>query len=167
MHNSKIEWREIKKDFEERRKSYFNFNFIFKNGKTKIKKIKFDRDPKKLQGGSGGPLGIRIDKLFFEFGDKEKVALLWHELFHSRIANLFRIKLFSRKKNLKYKEEFRADNYSALNNSIKDCLSYLFKIKEIYLINPELYNPKTHPSIEKRIEEIKKLKVKKDLDRKN
>ena len=159
---NKIEW----KDLSNGKIKFISYEFVFKNGKRKRKKIKFNKNPKKLQGGSGGPQGIKIDRLFFEFNFNEQVALLWHELFHCRSMFLpkmlwLEIKYdFGDKKSF-WKEEFEADEYSALQNNIQDCLSYLRIIKKIYQENSSLYNAKTHPPIDERIKAVEKLEAKK------
>lgn len=156
---NKIEWG----DLSGGKDKFIYYEYKFKNDKRIKKKIKFNKDPKKLQGASGGTLGIKIDKLFFEFKSDEQKALLFHELYHSKISTwLFKtimseLKYFFNSKKVKWEEEFEADNYSALNNSVNDCLSFLEKVKILYKKDPSLYNPNTHPPIDERIRRIKDL----------
>jgi hypothetical protein len=131
----------------------FSFNFISKDGKINKKKwIKFVDNVKNFNVSYGGPEGIKINKDFFNyFKEKEQVALLWHEYHHARK------KVFTFGRNC---EEFRADKYSALKNSIEDCLSYLKIGEKLYDEKIIPYDPKKHPPIKKRIERIEKLRVK-------
>jgi len=165
-----------------KKKGYFYYDFKFKSGKIKRRKIKFDYHPKRLQGGSGGPEGIKIDKLFFEFGSKERIALLWHELYHciffvvkirekssfkkqlAKLVNWFCRDEYKKKeikdeKSLLWIEEFEADKYSALNYSFECCLSLLRHIKRIYNREENLYNSITHPPIDERINAVLKLEA--------
>ena len=59
-------------------------------------------------------------------------------------------------------EEFEADKYSALNNNIGDCLSYL-KISKVLYNRDIKYNSKNHPPIGERIRRIEKLRTKLNL----
>ena len=148
--NNKTKWPQI--GFE----NDFEYIFKFKNGKEKRKKIKFIRNPPRLSAAKGGPYGILYDRLFFEFKEeKEKVALLWHEFYHS----LFGVWFFKWGENQKsnWKEEFAADRFSAVENSVKDCLAYLRIAKKIYEEGKAKYNPLKHPPVEERIERIELL----------
>lgn len=170
-------WEECKK-----RGKYFYYEFKFKDGKRKKKKVRFVDKPKKLSGGSGGPQGIKIDKLFFEFKEKkEKIALLWHELYHckffvfnlnkenpikiqlAKIVSWFNQENYKKKniqneKNFLWIEEFEADKFSALRNNVNNCLNYLRTIQSLYKKDSRLYDASTHPPIEERIKRIEKLK---------
>lgn len=155
----------IPKIKELEKKGSFKFYFKSKDGKIKKElKIKFVENPKKFSGGYGGSRGIEVDKLFYKFKEKEKEALLWHELYHSKFSTWFWKKIWEEIKNpfnsqkRKCDEEFEADKYSSLKNSKRDCLDYLNKIKGLYEKNLTLYNSKTHPPIKERIEKIDKLK---------
>ncbi len=160
--NNKIKWKYLSKE----KVKFISYEFVFKDGKRKIKRIRFNNNPKKLQGGCGGPQGIKIDNLFFKFKtDDEKNALLWHELYHCRFTFILKqlgleIKYCLGDKQSFWEEEYNADRYSALQNNIIDCLTCLGTIKEIYEENSSLYNSKTHPPIEERIKKIEALKNK-------
>lgn len=139
---------------EVKEKGGFEFRFISKDKKVnKTKWIKFVEDLNKFNISYGGPKGIEVNKRFFiYFNEKEQIALLWHEYHHSRI------KFFTFGKHC---EEFRADKYSALKNSIEDCLRYLKTGKRLY--NEEIikFEPKNHPKIDERIKRIENLVKKK------
>lgn len=146
----------IPKDWEKCKKNGSYFYFIFKG---KRKKIKFIELPKKPFVSNGGPNGINVDKLFFdEFNEKEKIAILWHEFYHCRINYIpkilwLEIKYYLGNKEALWEEEYEADKYSAKNNNVEDCLSYL-KISKILYEKYVEYNPKTHPPIDERIRKI-------------
>lgn len=140
-----------------------NESFEFEFFKGKFEKIRFIKNPKKPFCANGGIFGIKVDDLFFnELNSKEKVAALWHEYYHklknSTMLPLFELKsIFGLRFNYNHKIEFEADKFSALNNSIEDCLKLLYKTKELYTKYNIKYNPKTHPPIEERIKLIKQL----------
>ena len=124
--------------------------------------INFIKTPEKPFISNGGLKGIKICKLFFKFNQKEKIAILWHEFFHCRLTYIpkniwLELKYCFGNKESFWEEEYGADKFSALNNNIQDCLSYLKRCKYLYNKKTISYNFKTHPSIVKRIEEIKKL----------
>lgn len=138
------------------------FDFVFFIGKKRT--IKFIRKPKKPFVSNGGPKGINVDKLFFEkFNEKDKIAILWHEFYHCRIDYIpkiiwLEIKYYLGNKESLWEEEYNADKYSAKNNDVEDCLSYLKISKILYDEKSVEYNPKTHPPINERIRKIWDLK---------
>lgn len=168
---------------EVKKKGGFNFQFTSKDNKVnKNKWVKFFLNSKEFKISSGGPEKIKVDELFFtRFKEKERVAILWHELYHckflvfninenyslkkqwAKIVSWFDKENYKKKnllgeKNLLWIEEFEADKYSALKNGSNNCLNCLYVSKRLYESGIIKYNSKTHPPIPERIKRIKELK---------
>jgi len=89
------------------------------------------------------------------FNEKEQVAILWHEYYHSRFFPSLR-HVFRRVqgRNATWTSEFEADAFSATKNSIDDCLSFLTQLKK--LIKSRIIK-NLGPRIEERIRRVRKL----------
>lgn len=108
-------------------------------------------------------LTIKFDEYFDRFSLEEQRAIIWHELYHRKYNGtrfpLLSLKLIFKKSpyNADQLLEFEADEYSAKNNGKEAILSSLKKIKKMVEDNLIPYNYKRHPTIDERIERIRRL----------
>lgn len=142
--------------------SFINFKFLNKN--LELKYIRNPKEPFIADSSVLGFLGvgyINVDKLFFSFSPKGKNALIAHEYWHYKYNFLYEIKkiwlIFCFNK-IKKLQELEADIYAARKIGIKPTLSMLKRIKQMIKDRKITYNYKTHPPIEERIANIRKLK---------
>ena len=106
------------------------------------------------------PQKIAIDEYFYKLNGDEQKAVLWHELYHRKNSTGIKriwwsLRSFFTKENTRWTEEFLADKYSAKKCGKEKTLKFLNKAKEFYDKRIVEYDSKTHPPINKRINEIK------------
>ena len=115
--------------------------------------------------GLFGLENIKISLLFDEFSYNEKVAILYHELWHRKNNEWTEIKMYIKPwlifyhKPIYYCQEFSADIQGAKLGGKKNMLSVLKKLKNMIKqkkIDPSHKN--THPPIDERIKRIEMLK---------
>jgi hypothetical protein len=105
--------------------------------------------------------GMVVDNLFLEYYDNfEKKAILYHELYHQKFLtslkkflNIFKYLSYEKSK---HQEEFDADFYALKKTSKNAVISFLNSSIELYEKELVVYDKKSHPSIEERINNIKK-----------
>lgn len=102
---------------------------------------------------------IFVDNSFLtDFNKQEQEAILQHEEYHKKVStflkkiwNIFRF--FSIRK-ARYQEEFDADKYSSLIVGRDAVKSFLIKSKQRYNEGKVLYDKRSHPKIEQRLQNI-------------
>jgi hypothetical protein len=133
-----------------------------------IVKLKFIKNKKKKFVSSSHPIPIgkiSVDELFFEFEQKQQIAIIYHELWHYHnnlkfeITHPWLLILFFIGKPISWKQEFNTDINGAFNTDKATMVSVLEKLKDF--IKKGLIvenNKKTHPPIDERINRIQNLK---------
>ena len=137
---------------------------------TKIKSPKKGKEFVALSPPLGGWFGLENIKIYPKYFDmfnyKQKVAILYHELWHRRGNELFELKLlltskpwrFFQHKWISHQQEFQADKQGARLGGKRIMLSVLKKLK--IMISQGLLEPShedTHPKIDERISAVKEI----------
>lgn len=102
---------------------------------------------------------IFVSHSFFEeFTEKERIAFLYHEEYHTKISTLAKFilnsKFFISKKKANHEEEYNADRYASGMIGKDHVISFIKKGSKLYngLV---AYDENTHPSPEDRIKRLK------------
>jgi len=106
--------------------------------------------------------GIIVNDLFFKtYTKEERVALLYHEMYHlSRrncVLQIPRILRYLSIKKANYEEEYTADRHAAKMAGMGHVIGLLKKSQQLYDKGLVKYNPKTHPTIDERIARLNNL----------
>lgn len=109
---------------------------------------------------------ITVDELFLRFKPKERVSIIFHELWHKDNHVKFELSiLFSKKfwhffwgNKLGQMQEFEADKFSAMMAGKKNTISGLTILKKLIVKGVLKEHEKTHPPIDERIKRIKEIK---------
>lgn len=105
---------------------------------------------------------VFVTKEFFDtFSLEERRAILYHEEYHQLFSTglkrfYYLIRFLFNLKKMSWEEEFSADKYASIKVGKKNIISFLKKSQKLYENGTIAYNSKTHPTINERVENIKK-----------